>query len=51
MVWFTLVTGAKVLRMLAFKASKSKRGGGGVISLRVRVGNAVVVLVVVDVGG
>jgi len=50
-VRFKLVTGVKVRRMLSFKASKSKRGGGGVISLRVRVGNAAVVLVVVDVGG
>jgi len=29
--------GANVLHMLVFKASKSKHGGGGVISLRVGV--------------
>jgi len=45
--------GANMLWMLAFKASKSKRGGGGARLLRfgVGVGNAAAVLVVVDVGG
>jgi len=49
-VRFNLVAGAKVLRMLAFKASKSKRGGGGAILLRfgVGVGNTAAVLVSVD---
>jgi len=48
-VRFNLVAGAKVLRMLAFKASKSKRGGGGAILLRV--GGVVIDAVSVVVGG
>jgi len=53
-VQFNVLTseGANVHWMLAFKASKSKCGGGGAISLRFRVGvgSAAAMLVVVDVG-